>query len=187
MRSILALLVCAVLIAAAVAGCGRTKTITTPEGTTTVTEKGDEATITFEGEGGEGTIEVKGDQASGTVTTDEGTLEFATEVKVSAEEVGIPFYPGAKTAHKGQLVQTGEQQGKFIQVHFTTPDSVDKVKAFYQGKLPGVEARMDMSTADSRMVQMVLEAGSTQKSVVIARRKEDKETGITLMRVEQED
>ena len=67
MRSMLALLVCAVLVAAAMAGCARTKTITTPEGTATVTERGDEATITFEGEGGEGTFEIKGDEASGTI------------------------------------------------------------------------------------------------------------------------
>ena len=185
MRSILALLACAVLIAAAVGGCGRSKTVTTPEGTMTVTEKGDEATVTFEGEGGEGTFEVKGDEASGRITTDEGTFEFGSEVQVSEKEVGIPFYPGAKAAHTGKLVQTGEEQGEFIQVFFTTPESVDKVKAFYQEKLAGVKTPMEISTADSRMVQMVAEEGSTQKSVVITRGKDDKETQIALVRAEK--
>ena len=111
MRSILAVLACAVLMAAAVAGCGRKQTVTTPEGTTTVTEKGDKTTVTFEGEGGEGTFEMKGDKAGGTITTDKGTLEYGSEVKVSEKEVGIPFYPGAKAAHTGKLMQTGRSRG----------------------------------------------------------------------------
>jgi hypothetical protein len=183
MRSILALLACAVLIAAAVAGCGRTKTVTTPGGTATVTEKGDETAVTFEGEGGEGTFEIKGDEVSGTITTDEGTLEYGTEVKLTEDDIGIPFYPGAKAAHSGKLMQTGEEEGEFVQVAFTTPDSVDKVKAFYQEKLAGVKTPMEISTAESRMVQMVAEDGDTQKSVVITRGKDDKETQIGLTRV----
>jgi hypothetical protein len=183
MRSILAVLACAVLIAAAMAGCGRSKTVTTPEGTATVTEKGDTTTVTFEGEGGEGTFQIEGDKVGGTVKTDEGTLEYGTEVKLTEKDIGIPFYPGAKAAHSGKLVQTGEDQGEFIQVAFTTPDSVDKVKAFYKEKIAGVEVRMEMSTADTRMVQMMAEDGNTQKSVVITRGKDDKETQIGLTRV----
>jgi len=187
MRSILALLACAILIAAAMAGCGRKQTVTTPEGTATITERGGETTVTFEGEEGEGTFEIKGDEASGTITTDEGTFEFGSEVKVSEKEVGIPFYPGAKASHTGKLMQTGEEQGEFIQVYFTTPDSVDKVKAFYQENLTGVKTPMEISTADSRMVQMLAEDGDTQKSVVITRGKDDKETQITLVRAEKSD
>ncbi len=183
MRSILALLACAVLVAAAMAGCGRSKTVTTPDGTMTVTEKGDETTVTFEGEGGEGTFQIEGDEAGGTMTTDEGTLEYGTEVKLTEKDIGIPFYPGAKAGHSGKLVQTGEEQGEFIQVAFTTPDSVDKVKAFYQERLAGAKVPMEISTADSRMVQMVVEEGKTQKSVVITRGKDDKETQIGLTRV----
>jgi len=185
MRSILAVLACAVLIAAAMAGCGRSKTVKTAEGTATVTEKGDTTTVTFEGEGGEGTVEMKGDEAGGTITTDKGTLEFGSEAKVSEKEVGIPFYPGAKTAHLGKIQQTGEDQVKVIQVYLTTPDSVDKVKAFYQEKLAGAKIPMEISTADSRMVQMVVEGEAVSKSVVITRGKDDKETQIGLMRADK--
>jgi hypothetical protein len=167
MRSILAVLACAVLVAAAVTGCGRSKTVKTADGTATVTEKGDETTVTFQGEDGE------------------GTFEFGSEVKVSEEEVGIPFYPGAKAVHTGQMTQTGEDQGEFIQVYLTTPDSVDKVKAFYQEKLPGAKTPMEMTTGDSRMVQMVVEEGDTMKSVVITRDKDDEETQIGLMRADK--
>jgi len=167
MRSILAMLVCAVLIAAAVTGCGRSKTVKTPGGTATVTEKGDETTVTFRGEDGE------------------GTFEFGSEVNVSEEEIGIPFYPGAKTAHMGQMTQTGEDQEQFIQVYLTTPDSVDKVKAFYQEKLPGAKTPMEMTTGDSRMIQMVVEEGDTMKSVVITRDNDDEETQIGLMRADK--
>lgn len=185
MRSILAVLACAVLIAAATAGCGRSKTVKTADGTATVTEKGDTTTITFEGEGGEGTFEMKGDEGSATITTDEGTFEFGSEVNASEDEVGIPFYPGAKTAHMGKMEQTGEDQEKFIQVYLTTPDSVDKVKAFYQEKLAGAKIPMEMTTGDSRMVQMVVEEGNTMKSVVITRDNDDEETQIGLMRADK--
>ncbi|MCJ7821549.1 MAG: hypothetical protein MUQ26_00445, partial [Armatimonadetes bacterium] len=84
-----------------------------------------------------------------------------------------------------KLMQTGEKQGEFIQVFFTTPDSVDKVKAFYQEKLAGAKPPMEITTADSRMVQMVAEDGKTQKSVVITRGKDDKETQIGLMRADK--
>jgi hypothetical protein len=185
MRSILAVLACAVLIAAAVAGCGRSKTVKTADGTATVTEKGDTTTITFEGEGGEGTFQMEGDEGSARITTDEGTFEFGSEVQVSEKELGIPFYPGAKAVHTGQMTQTGEDQGEFIQVYLTTPDSVDKVKAFYQEKLPGAKTPMEMTTGDSRMVQMVVEEGDTMKSVVITRDKDDEETQIGLMRADK--
>jgi hypothetical protein len=172
MRSILAVLACAVLIAAATSGCGRSKTVKTADGTATVTEKGDTTTITFEGEGGEGTFQMEGDEGSARITTDEGTF-------------GIPFYPGAKAVHTGQMTQTGEDQGEFIQVYLTTPDSVDKVKAFYQEKLPGAKTPMEMTTGDSRMVQMVVEEGDTMKSVVITRDTDDEETQIGLMRADK--
>jgi hypothetical protein len=187
MRSILALLACAVLIAVAMAGCGRTKTVTTPDGTATVTEKGDTTTVSFEGEGGKGTVEMKGDEGSATITTDKGTLEFGSEVNVSEDALGIPLYPGAKTAHMGKIEQTGEDQGKFIQVYLTTPDSVDKVKAFYQEKLAGAKIPMEISTADSRMVQLVVEGEAVSKSVVITRGKDDTETQIGLMRADKKD
>ena len=167
MRSILAVLACAVLIAAAVMGCGRSKTVTTPDGTATVTEKGDTTTVTFEGEDGE------------------GKFEFGPEVNATEDEIGIPFYPGAKAAHRGKIQQTGEDQVKVIQVYLTTPDSVDKVKAFYQEKLAGAKIPMEISTADSRMVQLVVPGDETQKSVVITRDKDDKETQIGLMRADK--
>ena len=111
------------------------------------------------------------------------TLSRRRQVKLTEDDIGIPFYPGAKAAHSGKLMQTGEEEGEFVQVAFTTPDSVDKVKAFYQEKLAGVKTPMEISTAESRMVQMVAEDGDTQKSVVITRGKDDKETQIGLTRV----
>jgi len=186
MRSILGLLACAFLIAAVTAGCGRKQTIETPEGKVTIEERAGKAEVTIEGEEGEGKVEIKGDEVSGKITTEEGTVELGTEAEVSEQELGIPIYPGAKPEQTGRLTQTGEEPGEFVQATFTTRDSIDKVKAFYQEKFPKSRAAMDIRSADSRMVQMVLEEDETQKTVMISRDKDEKRTNIVLMRVEKE-
>ena len=185
MRTILALLACAVLVAATTAGCGRKQAIQTPGGKVTVEEKPGKTEVTVEGEGTGGKVEIKGDEAGGTITTEKGTLEFGTEAEISEEELGIPIYPGATAAHTGRLTQTGEKQGKVVRASFTTGDSIDKVKAFYQEKFPKSRAAMDITGADSRMVQMMLEEGDTQKTVMLSRDKDKNETNIVLMRMEK--
>lgn len=185
MRTILALLACAALIAAATAGCGRRQTIQTPSGEVTIEEKPGKTEVTVEGEGTQGKVEVKGDEAGGTITTEQGTLQFGTEAQISEKELGIPIYPGAVAAHTSRLTQAGQEQGKVVQAAFTTADSIDKVKAFYQDRFQKARAAMDITSADSRMVQMVLEEGDTQKTAILSRDKDGKETSIVLMRVEK--
>ncbi len=185
MRTTLALLACVALIAALAAGCGRKQTIETPEGTVTIEERPGRAEVTIEGERGAGKVQVEGEEVSGKITTEEGTVEFGTEAEVSEEELGIPLYPGADPVHTGRLTQSGKGEAGVVQAGFTTGDSVDKVKAFYEEKWPGARAAMDIKSEDSRMVQMVLEEEETQKTVMISRDKDESQTNIVLMRMEK--
>jgi len=187
MRSILALVVCAALIGAIMAGCGRKQTVQTPGGEVTVKDGPGKTEVTFEGEEGEGKVEIKGDEMSGTITTEEGTVQFGAAAQVSEDDLGMPIYPGAETQHTGKFSQQDEEEGKLVRASFTTPESADKVKAFYQEKVAGARVAMDISSADSRMVQMVVEEEGLQKSIIITRAKDDDETQITLMRVEEGD
>ncbi|UCC67772.1 MAG: hypothetical protein JSV79_11735 [Armatimonadota bacterium] len=184
MRLAVVILVCSAMLAILTGGCGKKATYSTPKGEVTVTEKGDTTEVTFEGEEGEGKVEIKGDEAGGTITTEEGTVEFGTEAGVTEEEVGVPFYPDAKPAQAGRFLVKDEKEG-FVQATFMTPDSIDKVKAFYQEKFPESRAAMDIKSADGRMVQMVLEEGDTQKTVMISQGKDEDQTAIILTRVKK--
>ena len=181
MRVTWVLFLCAAMIAVMAAGCGSKKTIETPGGEVTVEERRGGTEVTFEDEEGKGKLEFKGDEMSGTITTEEGTVSFGAEAKITEEELGLPFYPGAKP---GQTIQ--HDKG-FAQAYFSTPDSVDKVKAFYENKVAGVRTAMDLSSDGSRMVQMVLEEEGVQRVVMISRQKPDDETHIVLSRTEEQE
>ncbi len=187
MRIIWVLLLCAAMIAGMATGCGRKQTVQTPGGEVTVRERAGKTEVTFEGEEGEGKLEFKGGEMSGTLTTEEGTVAFGTEAKITEEELGLPFYPGATTGQTIASSATGEEGPSFTQAYFTTPDSVDKVKAFYEDKAAGVRTAMDMSSDGSRMVQMVLEGEDVQRVIMISRQKPEDETHIILSRQEEQE
>ena len=181
MRITWVLFLCAAMIAVMAAGCGSKKTIETPGGEVTVEERGGKTEVTFEDEEGKGKLEFKGDEMSGTITTEEGTVSFGAEAKITEEELGLPFYPGAEPG------QTVEQDKSFAQAYFTTPDSVDKVKAFYEDKLAGVKTAMDLSSDGSRMVQMALEKNGAERIITINQQKSEEMTHIVLTRIEEEE
>jgi len=182
MRTVLALVSCLVLASALLSGCGSEKTVSTPEGTVTVAENDDTTEITIEAEGEEGKVEIKADQQSATVTTEEGEVTFELNRDVAEEEIGIPFYPGAEVAQTAAWSRDGGPEGELTHATFTTTDSVDEVKAFYQEKFADARTALDMSSEDGRVVQMLLEQGDTQKVVMISRDKGAGETTIVLQR-----
>ena len=182
MRAILAFLLCATVAVALTAGCASRRTYSTPGGKVTVEEKSGKTEITVKGEKGEGKVEIRGTASSGTIATEKGKVTFESGGAISAQEFGLPFYPGAKVSQTAAWSQEGKEEGKLQQVTLTTSDSVDQVKAFYQQQFPQAQAAVDMTAGDQRMVQLLLEKGNTQKMVMISRQKEAKETTILLHR-----
>ncbi len=178
MKRAMALVSAAVLVLVFALGCGRSRTYKTSEGEVKVTQKGKEVTI--ETKEGKSKVKIEGDSESATITTDDGTTKVEINRGASEKDVGIPLYPGATTKQTATMTQEG--QGGFTQVILTTPDSVDKVKAFYQKQLPKAEAAMDMKTADGRMVHLTVTEGDFQKMIQISRMGDDAETQIVLMR-----
>jgi hypothetical protein len=163
----LALVLGGVVAAALIGGCASRKTYTTPEGQVTVTGKSGKAEITIKGKEGEGKVEIKGEAGAG----------------MSEEEIGIPFYPGAKVAQTVGWSQEGKEKEEMKHVTLTTPDPVDEVKAFYQKKLAGAQTAFDMTSGDERVVHMLLEQGKIRRMVMISRKKDAAETTIVLQRM----
>jgi hypothetical protein len=160
MRLVLCLLVCGAVVAA---GCGSKKTYSTPAGDVTV--------------------ERKGEQTTATVKTEQGTATVQVGSKAEAE-VGLVGYPGAQAEQN--VTWKGEQEGeKLVQVHLTTPDSFDQVKAFYQKQYPDAEVSMSMSTPELQTVQLIVHEQDVRRVVTISRKNDEDKTTILLQRVEQ--
>ncbi len=81
----------------------------------------------------------------------------------------VPAYPGG-------TIMTSVKTPQGLTVSVTTPDSADKVKAFYKGKLPGtVEGEVDMggmktiSTKDgNREIVVAITSGGSTTNVMLS-------------------
>jgi hypothetical protein len=180
MGRLVALLAVGVVLTIAL-GCGSKRTYRTSEGQVTVTRKGEKVTV----ESKEGKVEVQGDRESATITAEGGKTTVKVNQGASEQEVGIPFYPGAKATQTAAV--SGQEAGSFTQVMLTTPDSVDQVKAFYQKQFPKAETAMDMQSPSGRMVHMSVKEGELQKVIQINRDNNAKETQILLYRARKSD
>lgn len=125
-----------VLLACVVCGCGkRVQQATQAVETARDARDGD---FTVKGEKGE-KIQVQSDRdkQSGTVTvtSGEGTTvgEYGKD-KVTEEEVGVAFYPGAEVESAAKSTSTGESKGQFATVSLTTTAGFAEVAQFYKGK-----------------------------------------------------
>jgi len=183
MRSIFTVVAGALLLAALVSGCGRKETYVTPEGTVTVERRRDETEVTVEAE--DGTVEMQGDASRMTVTTEEGTAVVETSPEISEDEIGIPIYPGAKVEQTVKRTDTEEEE-EFAQAHFSTIDSFEKVKAFYQETVPEANIAGHVETPDLKMLQMMWEEEGERKQIMMSRDKSDAVTRIVLHRMAEE-
>ena len=120
-------------VAAAWIGCGRTTTVTSPEGEeATVSESGGEVQITVQGEDG-GTVKFAANQAGVALPKD-----FPKDV---------PIYPEA-------TVIANAAGQKMRNVTLQSADSAREVKAFYAERLPqnGWEIETSLDTAQGAML-----------------------------------
>ena len=68
----------------------------------------------------------------------------------------------------------------------STTDSFDKVKAFYQEKLPKATVAGNVETPEVKMLQMMWKTEGEQKMIMVSRDKSDEVTRIVLNRMEEE-
>jgi hypothetical protein len=165
-----------ILVAAALAlsafslsGCGKkTKTVYTPGGKATVTEKG----------AGKGkTTKVEIETKEGKVTT-EHTERMPTE-----KDLGVPVYPGSKVESSGSWSYSGkDDSGKYSGAMLVTNDSVDKVSAFYKSKLPAANVAFEGQIGGVKQAQIGVGQEGTQQYVWISIT-EDKDTGKTMIAI----
>jgi hypothetical protein len=131
-----------VLVAVAVlaGGCSRRKSVIVPGG-------------------GSVTVEQKGGNTEKVVVqTGKGTSEVSTEKRtVTEKELGVPVYPGSTTVVTGNYQGTGGSGNESMQQHvLSTPDSFDKVAAFYKSHLKNVKQSMNQSMGNQSMAMYVV-------------------------------
>jgi hypothetical protein len=178
MRGGLAGAVAILAAAVLVGGCGGKAAPGGPVGTAGAAREGTPI-------GGQsGPLEVK-PEGSGIAATAETGSPAEGAPRVSEEEIGIAIYPGATVQQVlKQTAEDGSQSS--IQVNLSTPEAFDKVRAFYQEKLPKGKVAGDVETPDLNVFQVSSQDDGEQKTVMVSRDKSGRVTKIMLVRVKKE-
>jgi hypothetical protein len=139
----------ALAAAIALAGCATSKHTYSANGTTVTTDN-TQNTVTV--------------RASGeTMTVGNGVVD--------ASKLGVPIYAGAKQEEGGYSI-TGAK-GEAQMASFATPDSFDRVYAFYHSKMPAGSEKMKVDSGDSSIAEFVVgngAPGSRQTVVMISKK-----------------
>jgi len=113
-----------------------------------VTENGGEAkTMEFNGKEGKATVDVG-------------------KKTVTEAEVGVPVYPGATAELTGNYAATGQQES-VQHTMLTTPDSFDKVAAFYKANLKNVGASTVQDMGGNGKVAMFQVKGADGSEIAV--------------------
>jgi hypothetical protein len=121
---------------------------------------------TFEGKDGKGTVTA--DDKGGTVTmeSDKGSVKTGTGVNIPESDLGVPYYPGAEKV-TGTSSNSGAD-GAMYSVTLSSTDAVDKVAAFYKGKMPGAES-MTTDAGGKPMVMLMKKDGKSELTVHVGK------------------
>jgi hypothetical protein len=122
------------LFAVTLAACSHKATITTSNGTETLTTSGDNKTET--------------------ITTKEGTVTVGQNA-VDLSKLGVPIYPGSQQV--SGLAGSG-MRGSGQMVSLKTGDSFDKVFQWYKSQLPTGSQQMTSTTSGSSFAEFVIAA-----------------------------
>ncbi len=118
-------------------------------------------------------------------TTDASGKTTHVEVgtaKVGESELGVPFYPGAKSGD-GESSKISTPEGNMYTVVLHSPDPADKVAAFYRDKLKTLSAgkqMMDMSGGDGSATLMLAD-DKAKSSIQVHVARADKGTDIQIV------
>jgi hypothetical protein len=94
------------------------------------------------------------------ISTPNGTITTGKSVNLTAEDLGVDPYPGAVTSSEGSM-NMKTSTGSMVTAVFTSPDSADKIVAFYKDKL-GDQASVVQSSNGT-----VLSKGDNDKDKVM--------------------
>jgi hypothetical protein len=87
-------------------------------------------------------VTTKGDQVSVSVPG-AGSFSANTSENFNASDLGVDIYPGATSAKAGARMSTSS--GSWVSAVYVTPDSQDKVVAFYKGKMGADASALETS------------------------------------------
>lgn len=87
-------------------------------------------------------VSSKGDQVSVSVPGG-GSFSANTSENFNASDLGVDVYPGATSAKAGARMSTSS--GSWVSAVYVTPDSQDKVVAFYKGKMGADASALETS------------------------------------------
>ncbi|NPV47955.1 MAG: hypothetical protein HPY69_13425 [Armatimonadetes bacterium] len=119
------------------AGCG--KKVREAAEVARVAQDAQDGSFTVKGEDGQ-EVKVETDQTGAesgkwTISSDKGTMTGEVgEGKVTEEDIGIAFYPGAEVGTGAKVSSEGQDTGNVRSVELLTDDPVDKVAQFYKDK-----------------------------------------------------
>jgi len=124
-------LLVALVLSALVVGCGERTAYRDADGNqVTVNDKTGEVTVKTQG----GTYVASQDGKQTTVRTADGKeMPLDAGTRIGEEDLGLPFYPGSTDTRQSTRLKQGGQE--YLTSVRTTPDGVDKVVAFYKGKV----------------------------------------------------
>ncbi len=116
---------------------------------------------------------IEGDEDGGNLEIVAGELEISAgdDVRLGEDELGLPFYPGAKLG-KGARIEADATRVLVQALH--TEDELDAVVSFYEQRLDGYEKDRDWGGvefewedgAEERSVNIQREGGATKISLV---------------------
>ena len=149
---------------APLAGCQKAAEVATEK----AAEKAIEAQLSKEGQ--DAKVDLKDGGAKVTVTDAQGKtsqMEFGS-AQLSEADVGVPFYPGAKLDDASSTRMAGPD-GTMLSVGLRTPDSADKVAAFYRERLKAQSQGKDfveISTGKDEVTMMAADEAAKSSTQV---------------------
>lgn len=157
------------LIVVISAGCSRKHTYIAPGGKVTVSEK----------QGKAKKVEVKTAEGKATIEVD--------KKNITAKELGVPAYPGAKVETAGSY--EGDSKGQTEKMHnciLTTSDGFEKVCGFYKSNLKNVKNSFNQNTGDNKMAVFSVAGDKGEEIAVnISTDNEKKITRVQVVRVQK--
>jgi len=163
-----------VLMVALMAGCGKSQQ-------TYITPEGEKVTVTREGSprGESGKVEIESEEGRVSVSHD------AKKQTISEAELGAPVYPGALVEGTTEFENLAGEGGRMKTVILVTPDSFDKVKAFYKSRLKGARSSWSASDEDSKMMTMSHGTDEDLLNITITRENDEDHTNVAVIRTQK--
>ncbi|MGA2906728.1 MAG: hypothetical protein ABSE36_03420 [Terracidiphilus sp.] len=112
-----------------------------------------------------------------TINTPKGAISANPDQTFTASDLGIAIYPAATQGKGGLRMTIGSKS--MVTANFLTPDSPDKVMAFYKG-LAGPNAQT-MSTGSGGIITMQSSTNSVTVTVAQSPNENNGETQITIV------